>query len=257
MPLSTGRAPSRSSTWSAATASRSSQHLRAGERADAGHVQLDDPASRPRRWVHDHPPRLGDGPGERVDGARSQDPRRSGAPPGSARARHRTPRRPSRRRRSRGPRCAAPRARRRRAAPPATARRSSEQRAQRFGPALECALGPCRGLLDVDPVGRDAHEQVGPRTRAQLTVPAWAARRSARPSRSRAAGRSRARRRPEAHWPRPPPGPSHGCGRLMVGAVHPEERPAVGEKRTRTSPSKPAMRCTSALGSSAMPSPLP
>ena len=58
-----------------------------------------------------------------------------------------------------------------------------EQRGERLGQPLEGELGARRGLLHVDPVGRDTHEQVGARARAQLARPRGQAvdrRRSAR-----------------------------------------------------------------------------
>ena len=47
--------------------------------------------------------------------------------------------------------------------------RGLEQRRQRLGPALELPFGHGTAALDVDPVGGDAHEHVGPGPGAQLT----------------------------------------------------------------------------------------
>ena len=57
----------------------------------------------------------------------------------------------------------------RRAGPPLGAGR--KQRGQRFGQPLERPLGPGRRLLDIDPVGRHAHQQVGPGAGTQLALP--------------------------------------------------------------------------------------
>ena len=48
---------------------------------------------------------------------------------------------------------------------------SREEGRQRFRQAFEGPFGPGRGLLDVDPVGGHAHEEVGPRPRPQLARP--------------------------------------------------------------------------------------
>ena len=55
-----------------------------------------------------------------------------------------------------------------------------EEGGQRLGRPLQRPLGPGRRLLDVDPVGRHAHQQVGPCARPQLARPRRAGRRWAR-----------------------------------------------------------------------------
>ena len=147
------------------------QRLGAGRDLLAGHDQLDHAAAGAGRRVDHHGPGVGQRAGqrgERLVGQAVADLAGLGV---AVRARRRRPRRPSRRRSSRGRRCGPSRARPGRAGAPATARRRQEQGAQRLGPALEGPLGPRRGALHVDPVGRHAHEHVGPGPRAQLALP--------------------------------------------------------------------------------------
>ena len=108
------------------------------------------------------------------------------------------------------------------AAAPRPALGGQEQRRQRLGARRSRRARRGGRLLHVDPVGRHAHQQVGPGARAQLAGPRGQAV-GGRRRRARPASRCAARRSSEVvglgHHP-----PQPRLGHEVVGAVHPEDR---------------------------------
>ncbi len=105
------------------------------------------------------------------------------------------------------------------------------ERGQRLRLAFERALGAGGGLLDVDPVGGDSHQQVRPRAGAELAAPAWQALARGpgeivgqRGDRELEVALDLVDLREEAPEPR--------LGAVVVGAVHEQHRLAVPEQRS-------------------------